>query len=192
MNTREQILHSAVQLFGTKGYHATSIQDICQLAGVSKGAVFHYFSNKIELLFEIHEVIIDILLTQYESVLKNDQTNSAVKLRQLINISVELMVKYKPYIAVLFREYKNLQDHYYTITKDKRDRCEAIVTEVIKQGMLNGEFRRDLEFSILAKLFFGICNWTYVWLNPEGMLTPQQISDNIWKLFIGGLAAGAQ
>lgn len=194
MNTRNQILNSAVQLFGTKGYHATSIQDICRLAGVSKGAVFHYFNNKIELLFEIHEVIIDILLGEYKNVLDHNESKPTMQLKQLVNISVELMVEYKPYIAVLFREYKNLQndDHYFHITKAKRDRCENIVKEVIRQGVASGEFRQDLELSILAKLFFGICNWTYIWLNPQGPLTPQQISDSIWQLLIGGLAAGPQ
>ncbi|TYO93932.1 TetR/AcrR family transcriptional regulator [Desulfallas thermosapovorans] len=194
MNTRNQILNSAVQLFGTKGYHATSIQDICRLAGVSKGAIFHYFSNKIELLFEIHEVIIDILLDKYNNVLDHFESSPTLKLKQLVNISVELVVEYKPYIAVLFREYKNLQndDHYFLITKAKRDQCESVVQEVIRQGVTSGEFRQDIELSIMAKLFFGVCNWTYIWLDPKGPLTPQQISDSIWQLFIGGLAAGPQ
>ncbi len=192
MNTREQILHSAVQLFGTKGYQATSIQDICDLAGVSKGAVFHYFNNKSELLFEIHEEIIDILLKQYESVSNNDSLSPSKKLRELVDILVGLMVDYRPYIVVLFQEYRNIQDHNFELVKAKRDKCERIVSAVIKQGILNGEFRQDLEFSILAKLFFGICNWTYIWLNPEGELTPRQIAENIWMVFIGGIRAGSK
>ncbi|MFZ5596112.1 MAG: TetR/AcrR family transcriptional regulator [Bacillota bacterium] len=190
MNTRELILHSAVQLFGTKGYHATSIQDICDLAGVSKGAVFHYFQNKGELLFEIHEEIIEIQLKQYQSVLEEDNLSASEKLRRLVNISIELMIDYKPYIVVLFQEYKNIQDHHMEITRAKRDRSEEMVRAVIKEGIANGEFRRDLEFSILPKLFFGICNWTYIWMNPEGALTPEQIAKNIWKVFIEGIKAG--
>lgn len=189
LNTREQILRSAVQLFGTKGYQATSIQDICELAGVSKGAVFHYFNNKNELLFEIHEEIIDILITQCESIFKNDSLVPSQKLRELVDVMVGLMADYRPYIVVLFQEYINIQEHKFDLVKARRDRCEEIVAAVIKQGILSGEFRQDLEFSILAKLFFGICNWTYIWLNPEGPLTPQQIAENIWKVFVGGLKA---
>jgi len=187
MNTREQILQSAVQLFGTKGYQSTSIQDICDLAGVSKGAVFHYFNNKGELLFEIHEEIIDILLKQYEAVFENNNLGPSQKLRELVGILVDLMVNYRPYIVVLFQEYRNIQDNNFELVKAKRDRSEEIVSAVIKQGISSGEFRKDLEFSILAKLFFGICNWTYIWLNPEGHLTPQQIADNIWRVFMGGI-----
>jgi AcrR family transcriptional regulator len=179
-----------VQLFGTKGYHATSIQDICEQAGVSKGAVFHYFQNKNELLFKIHEEIIDILLKQYEDVLKKSLGPSE-KLRELVSILVGLMVDYRPYIVVLFQEYKNIQDGYFELVKARRDRCEEIVATVIEQGIAGGEFRRDLEFSILAKLFFGICNWTYIWLDPESRLSPQQIAENIWMVFTGGIGAVA-
>ncbi|MHB8158342.1 MAG: TetR family transcriptional regulator [Desulfocucumaceae bacterium] len=191
MNTREQILHSAVQLFGTKGYQATSIQDICDLAGVSKGAIFHYFNNKGELLFEIHEEIIEFLLKQYEGVPKRENCSASEKLRELVGILVGLMIDYKPHIVVLFQEYKNIQDENFELIKAKRSRCEEVVGEVIRQGILSGEFRQDLEFSILPKLFFGICNWTYIWLDPKGPLTPQQIADNIWRVFTGGLRAEA-
>ncbi|MFZ5642901.1 MAG: TetR/AcrR family transcriptional regulator [Bacillota bacterium] len=187
MNTREQILRSAVQLFGTKGYQSTSIQDICDLAGVSKGAVFHYFNSKSELLFEIHEEIIDILLKQYEIAFKNNSLSPSQKLRELVGILIDLMFNYRPYIVVLFQEYRNIQDHNFELVKAKRDRSEEIVSAVINQGISSGEFRQDLEFSILAKLFFGICNWTYIWLNPEGDLTPQQIADNIWRVYMGGI-----
>lgn len=190
MNTRDQILRSAVQLFGTKGYQATSIQDICGLAGVSKGAVFHYFDNKNELLFEIHEEIIDILIKHCEGIFKNDRLGPSQKLRELVGVLVGLMADYRPYIVVLFQEYTNIQDHKFELVKARRDRCEEIVAAVIKQGIASGEFRQDLDFSILAKLFFGICNWTYIWLNPKGLLTPQQIADNIWKVFVGGLRDG--
>lgn len=186
MSTQEQILSAAVQLFGTKGYHATSIQDICDQAGVSKGAVFHYFQNKNELLFEIHEEIISILVKQYEAVLAGD-LGPAEKLKELVNVLVGLMVDYRPYIVVLFQEYKNIEEHHFEIVKARRDRCEEIVSSVIKQGIANGDFREDLEFSILAKLFFGICNWTYIWLNPQGRLKPQQIAENIWRVFTGGI-----
>src|SRR5207244_1572470 len=47
---REGLLHAAVEAIGQKGYVATSLQDIADRAGVSKGAVHYHFGTKEELI----------------------------------------------------------------------------------------------------------------------------------------------
>jgi AcrR family transcriptional regulator len=44
--TRERILETALQLFAERGYAAVSIEEIAQRAGVTKGAVYHWFTDK--------------------------------------------------------------------------------------------------------------------------------------------------
>jgi AcrR family transcriptional regulator len=53
--TRLHILDSANQLFSQSGYDATSVADICQTAGVSKGAFYHHFPSKQALFMELLE-----------------------------------------------------------------------------------------------------------------------------------------
>ncbi len=52
-DSRHQILRAAATLFQRNGYDATSIQDICSELGLSKGALYHHFRSKDEILFEI-------------------------------------------------------------------------------------------------------------------------------------------
>ena len=47
--TRTGLLDAALQVIRSKGYSATTIDDICAAAGVTKGSFFHHFSNKEEL-----------------------------------------------------------------------------------------------------------------------------------------------
>lgn len=51
--SREKIMEAALDLFGTKGFDATSITDIAKKAGVSKGLLYHYFSSKEHLVKEM-------------------------------------------------------------------------------------------------------------------------------------------
>lgn len=44
--SRQQILNAALKLFSHRGYGATSVQDIAEAAGVSKGNVYHHFRDK--------------------------------------------------------------------------------------------------------------------------------------------------
>jgi TetR/AcrR family transcriptional regulator, transcriptional repressor for nem operon len=48
-SARSRILDAAVKLVRTKGYNATTVEDLCTAAGVSKGAFFHHFKGKDEL-----------------------------------------------------------------------------------------------------------------------------------------------
>ncbi len=47
---REQILQAALVCFASKGFHRTTMQDICTEAGLSAGAVYHYFAGKEEII----------------------------------------------------------------------------------------------------------------------------------------------
>ena len=65
--TRKAILASARHLFGTKGFSETTISDICERSGRTKGALFHYFTSKEALFEEIWtdlEVSMDTAATQ--------------------------------------------------------------------------------------------------------------------------------
>lgn len=58
MNRRKaQVIQKAHQLFIEKGYHATSIQDILDLSGISKGSFYNYFSSKAELFKAVFTAI---------------------------------------------------------------------------------------------------------------------------------------
>lgn len=58
MNDRKrQVIEKAHQLFIEKGFQATSIQDILEYSGISKGTFYNYFSSKNELLMDIFRTV---------------------------------------------------------------------------------------------------------------------------------------
>jgi AcrR family transcriptional regulator len=50
LERREGILEAALSCFGQKGFHQTTMRDICEAAGVSPGAVYRYFKSKDEFI----------------------------------------------------------------------------------------------------------------------------------------------
>lgn len=62
--TKDKILMSALELFAQKGYANTSINDIANLAGISKGLAYNYFDSKRKLM----EEVIMILFNEVEKV----------------------------------------------------------------------------------------------------------------------------
>jgi len=63
---KAQIMHSALELFATKGFQGTSISDIAVRTGISKGLLYNYFISKEELIKDIIFQGINTLLTSFD------------------------------------------------------------------------------------------------------------------------------
>lgn len=188
MDTRDKILKSAVQLFEEKGYHMASIQEISERAGVSKGAVFHYFPTKAELLFALNEsIFVESQLKNLNKVLSNEELTPIDKLRELIIFHVEMYAKNRSDVVIFYQEFRHLSGEKLEVIKEKRDMYEEVFRKVIRQGVENGDFRDDLDVNIATKAIFGMCSWTYQWLNPDGPLTPAQIAQIFCNILVDGL-----
>lgn len=86
MNDRKQhVVKMAHQLFIEKGFQATSIQDILDYSGISKGTFYNYFPSKNELLMAIFKMIHTQLEKQRtELLIGQDPTNIEVFIKQIV------------------------------------------------------------------------------------------------------------
>src|SRR5207247_621254 len=69
---RERVLEAALELFGERGYHATSIAEIGERAGIAKSVLYHYFESKSALYETIVETLSDQLLERVAGALPGD------------------------------------------------------------------------------------------------------------------------
>jgi AcrR family transcriptional regulator len=67
--TREEVLAAADRLFVEQGFHATSVDQIAQAAGYTKGAVYSNFAAKEDLFFAVYEQRMDKALAELERTL---------------------------------------------------------------------------------------------------------------------------
>jgi AcrR family transcriptional regulator len=103
-NRYNTILKAAETLFGRKGYHQTSIEEIADLAELSTGAVYFYFKNKEELLIKLmQEIGHDLRKSLGEEFQKTEFTLDGFR-----DISFAFLggfcLRYPEKIAIFFRE----------------------------------------------------------------------------------------
>lgn len=79
-SSREKILRTALELFGTRGYHTTSIEAIAGAAGVSKGLIYNYFSSKEQLLEALLVGSIDEMVELFSPLLEQPDPKRQMKL----------------------------------------------------------------------------------------------------------------
>jgi TetR/AcrR family transcriptional regulator, cholesterol catabolism regulator len=187
MDRREEIIDAAVQLFHQQGYANTSMQDIANAVGLLKGSLYYHIAGKEELLFEIHERFMNVLIQKAEA--REDVVNLTAhqRLAGLIKDLLELVRDYRSYVVVFFRERHAMTRPRWDAIHEKREAYELFVRRIIQQGQQDGTFRSDLDPKIVTFGLFGMCNWTYMWYNPGGHLSIEQLAQTFTSLLLDGL-----
>ncbi len=62
---RDVIINAALEEFALKGYNLASTNEIVKTAGISKGALFHYFSSKKDLFLFLCDYVFDLVKREY-------------------------------------------------------------------------------------------------------------------------------
>jgi len=84
---RQELLAAAQQLFYTKGYENTSVNDIIKAVGVSKGAFYHHFDSKTAVLEAIVAQLAGQVVTNLQSIIADETLNAIPKWQKVIQIS---------------------------------------------------------------------------------------------------------
>ena len=82
--TRQLIVSKALPIFNTKGYHATSLSDITNATGITKGAIYANFKNKDEVASAAYDLAGDTVLGHLTSYVKGQPT-APLKLKAIVN-----------------------------------------------------------------------------------------------------------
>ena len=69
----QRLLAAATRLFAEQGYDRTSVQEIVEAAGVTKGALYHYFGSKDDLLHEVYARVLRIQQERLDAVAGADE-----------------------------------------------------------------------------------------------------------------------
>lgn len=183
---RETILAQAARLFAQRGYTGTSMNEVAQACKVSKPTIYHYVRDKYDLLVQIaeeHVTRLEALVAQVGSL----GLPPAARLRELIERFVH--------------EYAGSQHQHRVLTEDVRflddaDRKRILAAErrvVAAFAQTIAEVRPGTDAAHLHKplamLLFGMINWMFTWLKPEGRITHQTVAPVVADLFLAGLAA---
>jgi AcrR family transcriptional regulator len=184
--TRKAIIDSALKLFGDKGYAVTSVQEITDAAGVTKGAFYHHFESKQDLLRLIHDEFLDYQLAILRMALDSDE-DPAVRLRQLLEALLASTTQYLANVTVFYLERRNFTDAQYKAVKRKRDEFDRLFLEVFERGVAEGKFRSDLDPRIVALGIIGMCAWVHQWYRPGGRYSAETIADIFSELALDGL-----
>ena len=181
---RDMILAHAAALFAKHGYPSTSMNQVAQACQLSKATLYHYYRDKYSLLVSITDGHVSRLaaMVEHEHVLT---LKGEARLRHLIYRIVE--------------EYSGAQDAHRVLTEDVRflepaDRERVLDKErrvVAGFARAVADMQPHLDSEHLSKpltmLLFGMVNWMFTWMKPNGELNHAAMGPIVADLFLGGM-----
>jgi len=183
---REDILAAAARLFAEQGFPATSMNQVAEACGVAKPTLYHYFQDKQELLAQICDGHVHALLKLVDEV-KAQQLAPDARLRALIERFTRAYANAQSEHRVLTSEIRFLADAERGRLLDIERRVVAGFAEAL--SLVRPELRDAQLHKPLTMLLFGMINWTFTWLRPDGALSHEALAGLVSDLFFGGIGA---
>lgn len=138
--TVEKILTAARRLFLEKGYEKTTVQDIVdRLGGLTKGAVYHHFKSKEEIMEAVCRKMFQDG-NPFERVRERVDLSGLEKMKEVIRLTQE------PDWSSLSRQSMSLLKDPYMLAKTVKDNQKTVTPlwlELIEEGMADGSIHTE-------------------------------------------------
>ena len=177
--TRNFILETAFRLFIEKGYERTSIQDIIdQLGGLSKGAIYHHFKSKEDILTAVCERMTDESNQLLLDIRDRPGLTGQEKLKLIFRASLDRPVQDQLFtLAPNFSKNPSLL--YAVLRETVDDAAPHYILPIIRQGLADGSIATECPEE-LAELVMLVAN---IWMNPIMFYSTREQSRRKFILF---------
>ncbi|WP_421734611.1 TetR/AcrR family transcriptional regulator [Cellulomonas sp.] len=184
----DDITRAAVDLFSTQGYANTSVQQIVEAAGVTKGAMYHYFESKDDLLFSIYERMLTLQTNHLEELVGRG-TSTAQTLHDVCVDVVETSIDFLPEGTVFFRSVHMLSEPRQKEVTRRRRQYHDVFAGLIERGQEEKLYRTDIPRAVLVAHFFADVHYLSNWYSPEGAEDKGVLAQQLTNLFLVAIKA---
>ncbi|MCW1432295.1 TetR/AcrR family transcriptional regulator [Novosphingobium sp. JCM 18896] len=189
---RTEIIAIAARIFKDKGFKAARLADIASAAGLDRATMYYYVGSKEELFREAVETVLDTNLAYAEALVADITVRPVDKISRFAERLMQSYSANYPYPYVYIQEQMHQVATGTTpwaqdIVQKMRS-LEAIVMQMLRNGVSSGELRSDLPVRLVANAFFGMFNWTHRWYEPGYSLDADTIARGFMSIFLDGMA----
>jgi len=154
-----QIIDTAERLFAAKGFEGTSVRDIAQEAGINIAMISYYFGSKEKLIEAIFAYRISYTRLTMLSVLQDKNMTATEKIEKIIDSYIDKMMKNQCFYRLMAQERSILELHNISgLVYDSKTKNMDMIKKIISEGQKSGEFRRNIDVSLLMATMIGTSN----------------------------------
>lgn len=189
------LLDAAFRTFAAKGYRGTRLEEIADAVGMTKGAIYYYFSGKEDLLRRAVEAQHRAIFEEIEHALAVQGASVSVKIRFVLRkiwmhwLEPGWGHAFRLMVGEMSLEFPGL---FRAWAREGPLKGSLLVRQLIEEGVRQGEFRRDVDAEVSARmvvsgLMLQAAQHALLGLDEPGPCDLDRIFDSAVELFLHGL-----
>lgn len=189
----EQILWAAAVLFANKGYHETSMNDIVEQSGLSKGAIYGHFNSKEHLFLAIQERQLVLDLNQLRGLFVDGDSATEKLIKSVDAVFASMCECPRDTCRIILELYVAASRMTSLQPRLKAYYCEVnkFITEIVTDGIQTGEFRSDIDVKAISTIFMAMLNGLQFYMaTASTMFDLDKTKAALIALIIGGMKHG--
>ncbi len=167
------ILEAAAACFMEQGFAATSIDDVARRLSATKGRIYHYYSSKTDLFFDVHREGMDRLFVAVEAAALEPGTGGE-RLACMLEAHAIAMMENHTFMAVVVQGVHMHRLGATTPAQRRtldtliamRRRFELLFRAALEAGVADGS-AAPCDASVSVKAMLGAINWMAIWYRPK-------------------------
>ncbi|HJV84040.1 MAG TPA: TetR/AcrR family transcriptional regulator [Noviherbaspirillum sp.] len=189
----QELLAAALDLFVERGYSATRLDDVASMAGVSKGTLYLYFTNKEELFKAVVRENVVPVLGEAEDIVENFEGSTADLFREIIHGWWDRIggTKLSGIAKLMMAESSNFPEVAQFYYEEVISRGNAMIARMLERGIKSGEFRSidvTQAMNVVCAPMVMLMMWKHSFnacrMEP---IQPEAYLNNFIDLFLNGL-----
>lgn len=155
--TRARIIDAARDCFGRYGYDKTTNQLIARQAGITSGAIYHYFESKQELFESVASETLSVVLARFAA-MNTESASTVGRLSSLLEAAVDLnsddpsMATFVSSSPIEIRRHEQL----LPLAARERGETERFFTELVEDGKSRGEIVPDVDTLSIVNMLMAV------------------------------------
>jgi len=181
----EEVLESAANIFFTKGYHATSIEDVARDVGMLKGSLYYYIKSKDDLLFQLLLAGIedgDAFIAGHIDA----QGDPVEQLERAIRAQIDYIIQKRVQFGLFLHEFDSLSGKRQHKLISVMSRYNSRFVELVRRGQEQGKLIAGEPWMIVNGIL-GMCNWLYRWYDPDQVADSEEIKSIFVRMIFDGI-----
>lgn len=184
---RTAVLQAAARLFVAHGYARTKLNDVARSLNITKPALYNYFNNKEDILFECYRMGHE-LVERHLAVIETSEGTGLEQVGAFIRAYICEVMTVEFGMCIVRLDDGDLSASARAYVRERKRAVDRRLRALIRKGIEDGSIA-PCDPKTAAFAVAGALNWIGHWYRAEGPWTPSHIADEFAAFLIQGLAA---
>jgi TetR/AcrR family transcriptional regulator, cholesterol catabolism regulator len=182
---KDQIFSVGARLFAQQGYERTSLQEVAELLGLTKPALYYYYHSKEQLLYEIMSFVMDRVLADVTEVVRLEAP-PIEKVRVLISKYVGFFAAHPHELTLMSTAGDSLGPELRQAIVQREREYLGLVKGIVAD-VLRHYPQAPIDHTAVSFALIGGMSWIFKWYDPQGRMNPEELAELFTRIFSHGL-----